>query len=89
MIPSKPHEEPAISQLAEGLCALVGGERGQKLLDVTLTWRGGALIRLEGAGERQAALGAMQARIEGLVKQRDRRQVRQTTCAARCADTRR
>ena len=87
VIPSKPHEEPAISELAEGLYALVGGERGQKLLDVTLTWRGGSLIRLEGAGERQAALDAMQARIEGLVKQRDRAKVRQKPPALLAART--
>ena len=45
------------------------------------------MIRLEGAGERQAALDAMQARIEGLVKQRDRAKVRQKPPALLAART--
>ncbi len=81
VIVSQPHEEPAISKLAPGLFALIGGERGQQLLDIDMTWHGDQLVRLEGAGERQLALDAMQTRISGLIKQRDRAKVRQKSTA--------
>ena len=87
VIVSKPHDEPAISELAPELFALIGGERGQQLLDIDMTWHGGRLIRLEGAGERQAALDAMETRISGLIKQRDRARVRQKPAALVAART--
>ena len=87
VIVSKTHDEPAISELAPQLFALVGGERGQELLDIDMTWHGDQLIRLEGAGERQAALDAMQTRISGLIKQRDQAKVRQKSAALIAART--
>ncbi len=87
VIVSKPHDEPAITELAPDLFALIGGQRGQQLLDIDMTWHGDRLIRLEGAGERQVALDAMQTRISGLVKQRDRARVRQKSPALIAART--
>jgi hypothetical protein len=87
IILSETDESPAIVQLSEGLFALTGGERGQQVLEVDLHWQGGALARLEGAGERAAALKAMQSRIDGLIKQRDRAKVRQKPKALLAART--
>jgi len=71
-------ENAALIDLGHGLLALQGGERGQHVIEVDLIWRGkGKLLRLQGAGERQAELEAISTRIEGLIKQRDRAKVRQ------------
>jgi hypothetical protein len=65
-----------VTELTAGLYALRGGQRGQELLEVELHLRRGEALRLhQGSAGRAAELAALDERIAGLIKQRDRAEV--------------
>ena len=79
---SKGDEAAGLQDVGQGLLALSGGERGQQVMEIDLVWRGdGSLQRYESAQQRRADLAAMQSRIEGLIRRRDRAKVRQKPAA--------
>jgi hypothetical protein len=75
-------EASGLQDVGHGLLAVSGGERGQQVIEVDLVWRGdGSLQRYESAQQRRVDLAAMESRIEGLVRRRDRAKVRQKPAA--------